>query len=97
MCFYKQKTAYEERISDWWSDVCSSDLAASAHPCAAKRWSRQRSQYGGGCCQRIVGSAPAALEPTYVQRVAVVGRLKPHSGGADSGRSAMSSEERRVG
>src|SRR3546814_9971752 len=23
----KQKTAYEERISDWSSDVCSSDLA----------------------------------------------------------------------
>src|SRR3546814_8452120 len=35
MCFYvlyvfffKQKTAYEMRISDWSSDVCSSDLAA---------------------------------------------------------------------
>src|SRR3546814_19303904 len=25
--FYKQKTAYEMRISDWSSDVCSSDLA----------------------------------------------------------------------
>src|SRR3546814_8330448 len=24
--FYKQKTAYEMRISDWSSDVCSSDL-----------------------------------------------------------------------
>src|SRR3546814_8412161 len=24
--FYKQKTAYELRISDWSSDVCSSDL-----------------------------------------------------------------------
>src|SRR3546814_1216930 len=30
MCvfFVKQKTAYEMRISDWSSDVCSSDLAA---------------------------------------------------------------------
>src|SRR3546814_2386080 len=29
MClfFFKQKTAYEMRISDWSSDVCSSDLA----------------------------------------------------------------------
>src|SRR3546814_2604182 len=28
MCFFfKQKTAYEKRISDWSSDVCSSDLA----------------------------------------------------------------------
>src|SRR3546814_5496393 len=28
--FFKQKTAYEMRISDWSSDVCSSDL--SHHP-----------------------------------------------------------------
>src|SRR3546814_6921077 len=27
VCFFKQKTAYEMRISDWSSDVCSSDLA----------------------------------------------------------------------
>src|SRR3546814_6751703 len=27
---FKQKTAYEMRISDWSSDVCSSDLAADA-------------------------------------------------------------------
>src|SRR3546814_6043056 len=26
--FFKQKTAYEVRISDWSSDVCSSDLAS---------------------------------------------------------------------
>src|SRR3546814_6461769 len=28
--FFKQKTAYEMRISDWSSDVCSSDLMASS-------------------------------------------------------------------
>src|SRR3546814_11244507 len=28
--FFKQKTAYEMRISDWSSDVCSSDLFAIA-------------------------------------------------------------------
>src|SRR3546814_4978625 len=28
--FFKQKTAYEMRISDWSSDVCSSDLDATA-------------------------------------------------------------------
>src|SRR3546814_9484945 len=28
--FFKQKTAYEMRISDWSSDVCSSDLADPA-------------------------------------------------------------------
>src|SRR3546814_8462577 len=27
--FFKQKTAYEMRISDWSSDVCSSDLAVA--------------------------------------------------------------------
>src|SRR3546814_4863073 len=34
MCFvfFKQKTAYEMRISDWRSDVCSSDLARAALP-----------------------------------------------------------------
>src|SRR3546814_6866888 len=35
--FFKQKTAYEMRISDWSSDVCSSDLfrdagGAPVHP-----------------------------------------------------------------
>src|SRR3546814_8995147 len=29
--FFKQKTAYEMRTSDWSSDVCSSDLAAHAY------------------------------------------------------------------
>src|SRR3546814_6816162 len=29
--FFKQKTAYEMRISDWSSDVCSSDLLERAH------------------------------------------------------------------
>src|SRR3546814_2176835 len=28
--FFKQKTAYEMRISDWSSDVCSSDLGGGA-------------------------------------------------------------------
>src|SRR3546814_4596169 len=41
--FFKQKTAYEMRISDWSSDVCSSDLwlfdaMMEAHvPCAPVR------------------------------------------------------------
>src|SRR3546814_10562932 len=38
--FFKQKTAYEMRISDWSSDVCSSDLV-SAPPAAPLR----------GCCE----------------------------------------------
>src|SRR3546814_9817962 len=34
--FFKQKTAYEMRISDWSSDVCSSDLLRSV-PHESKR------------------------------------------------------------
>src|SRR3546814_2000765 len=35
--FFKQKTAYEMRISDWSSDVCSSDLApGQAHVVALR-------------------------------------------------------------
>src|SRR3546814_15776965 len=37
MCFFfffKQKTAYEMRISDWSSDVCSSDLHGTDAICA---------------------------------------------------------------
>src|SRR3546814_2082181 len=30
--FFKQKTAYEMRISDWSSDVCSSDLLTGEDP-----------------------------------------------------------------
>src|SRR3546814_6999434 len=30
--FFKQKTAYEMRISDWSSDVCSSDLEDRLNP-----------------------------------------------------------------
>src|SRR3546814_9920702 len=33
--FFKQKTAYEMRISDWSSDVCSSDLFGHAQQHAA--------------------------------------------------------------
>src|SRR3546814_10371425 len=38
MCFlffFKQKTAYELRISDWSSDVCSSDLCTYGIACRA--------------------------------------------------------------
>src|SRR3546814_10334519 len=35
--FFKQKTAYEMRISDWSSDVCSSDLPDAAAARASNR------------------------------------------------------------
>src|SRR3546814_17849154 len=34
--FFKQKTAYEMRISDWSSDVCSSDLMVAKHSRAVR-------------------------------------------------------------
>src|SRR3546814_3948403 len=40
--FFKQKTAYEMRISDWSSDVCSSDL----HPELRDRLNREMAVAG---------------------------------------------------
>src|SRR3546814_8023698 len=43
--FFKQKTAYEMRISDWSSDVCSSDLPLRHYPsnrCRDRRKRRRR-------------------------------------------------------
>src|SRR3546814_6566541 len=36
--FFKQKTAYEMRISDWSSDVCSSDLEDTKNVDAFSCW-----------------------------------------------------------
>src|SRR3546814_1831306 len=46
--FVKQKTAYEMRISDWSSDVCSSDLQFTPFWCDARRV--QRSLKVNGFC-----------------------------------------------
>src|SRR3546814_13026765 len=50
--FFKQKTAYEMRISDWSSDVCSSDLrrkptSSSSARIPARRPARPRSWESG--------------------------------------------------
>src|SRR3546814_4427785 len=39
--FFKQKTAYEMRISDWSSDVCSSDLPPPRRSAAGRRHRRR--------------------------------------------------------
>src|SRR3546814_8685116 len=36
--FFKQKTAYEMRISDWSSDVCSSDLLFMTNLAPKRSW-----------------------------------------------------------
>src|SRR3546814_19195477 len=54
--FFKHKTAYEMRISDWSSDVCSSDLAdlhASAQQRAAEAC-RSASRYSVGASRRSI-------------------------------------------
>src|SRR3546814_8604178 len=48
--FFKQKTAYEMRISDWSSDVCSSDLVLLSQRRDRKRYHlriRQRFKFAG--------------------------------------------------
>src|SRR3546814_11840463 len=40
--FFKQKTAYEMRISDWSSDVCSSDLGRQDNRTTSRNWRGSR-------------------------------------------------------
>src|SRR3546814_20651433 len=64
--FFKQKTAYEMRISDWSSDVCSSDLrrgqalvppACARYPEDSERAaSRRRRRQDRPICLRDAGS-----------------------------------------
>src|SRR3546814_10502900 len=58
--FFKQKTAYEMRISDWSSDVCSSDLLAKSWGCD-KRMIAQR-----------VAVAVAVEDPHAVARIIII-------------------------
>src|SRR3546814_13556321 len=52
--FYKQETAYDKRISDWSSDVCSSDLLPRARRYREVR--REPQPLGGRTVlERIVG------------------------------------------
>src|SRR3546814_4649669 len=58
--FFKQKTAYEMRISDWSSDVCSSDLAVMRHDDFQAEQPRDRRQQSGAD-RMDVDQAGAAL------------------------------------
>src|SRR3546814_7715658 len=84
--FFKQKTAYEMRISDWSSDVCSSDLPHRG---------RRGGEPGGG------RRHPAVRDVAHPRlRELVGGSSDPPtfaSGVSRSGRGRRRSEERRVG
>src|SRR3546814_8567960 len=88
--FFKQKTAYEMRISDWSSDVCSSDLRLSFHSrsSSVQGWLQRRSAQ-----TTIVIPAKAGTHWFSQQG--------PSSRGVSRGKRAQSvrrrSEERRVG
>src|SRR3546814_16408672 len=69
--FFKQKTAYEMRISDWSSDVCSSDLQFAA----AQR--HQRLELIGGI---VAAARKAVIRDIDVLRIGIVRRAAPPLG-----------------
>src|SRR3546814_2646018 len=79
--FFKQKTAYEMRISDWSSDVCSSDLDDPAFIRAATTPKRGIGQ----ATLQVLGQYAAQREVSLLAAV------------AESGLESLRSEERRVG
>src|SRR3546814_7182131 len=64
--FFKQKTAYEMRISDWSSDVCSSDLLAFANIRETAGWSGQGADAGPKAAALLAMAAEPAAVPTAV-------------------------------
>src|SRR3546814_9813112 len=56
--FFKQKTAYEMRISDWSSDVCSSDLFGAENVANRHLVEKEEARPINGAPRLIVGSKP---------------------------------------
>src|SRR3546814_3084758 len=78
VCFFRQKTAYGQRISDWSSDVCSSDLRLACgeiqpEPAAALK-ALLRSDPRVGVHQRDGYAAIKALLPPAEKRGLEIGR-----------------------
>src|SRR3546814_7529694 len=81
MCFFfKQKTAYEMRISDWSSDVCSSDLKHTI-PTAVFYNADERStvfgrqaiaEYQGGFDGRLLRSLKSLLGSELISETTLV-------------------------
>src|SRR3546814_8955875 len=87
--FFKQKTAYEMRISDWSSDVCSSDLQGTAEgPAAGKEAAR---------CPDAEQRHPAGRGEVMQLRSRLYRRPPLWRALLRWWRTTWSSEERRVG
>src|SRR3546814_10571344 len=75
--FFKQKTAYEMRISDWSSDVCSSDLEIGADPAFGQQRGRRGVEVAAGD-----GGAVALFDEAIHQLVGERTRRRPFVAGA---------------
>src|SRR3546814_12139367 len=91
--FFKQKTAYEMRISDWSSDVCSSDLVAEVAPPAQRTEARAGGQAEEAEGRTCGGRGDRAGRGGLRDR----GRRGRCRGRRCGGRRFHRSEERRVG
>src|SRR3546814_6271168 len=74
--FFKQKTAYEMRISDWSSDVCSSDLRRQYAVTPEGRHQRQTglvvARLAHAMRKRLMDGGPvAAPQPVVVVEVRI--------------------------
>src|SRR3546814_19319727 len=102
--FFKQKTAYEMRISDWSSDVCSSDLpqlladsAAEISTAVGPRAHVVEYGSGSGRKTRLLLDAlddPVAYTPIEISRSALLASVERLDRELDD---VERSEERRVG
>src|SRR3546814_18165274 len=90
--FFQQKTAYEVRISDWSSDVCSSDLSPAAAPLPLGPPHRGRRPNIDQRDARRTGFA-AGADAHWIDSVPPIWRTKQVCPFALSSRS----EQRRVG
>src|SRR3546814_8789923 len=64
--FFKQKTAYEMRISDWSSDVCSSDLRIVYHQLRVE-WTAGPKETNGAYGIYPVESSDVLIDSVYVR------------------------------
>src|SRR3546814_6414036 len=87
--FFKQKTSYEMRISDWSSDVCSSDLVRKSR--------KSLSSYDGGTWHRDACPHPLALSSCCAMRARRVAVSVIYLGSLLVALRLARSEERRVG